>query len=187
MLKRFSVLMSVVFLCLACGEDEYTPKPKGYFRIATPSKEYKPLNKGYSYDFEINANANWVEKQNQWGDISYPSIKGKIQLTYKEMNPNNIERLLNEGRELAYQHVVKADGIEEMRVSFPDNKVHGMVYRIAGDAATGSQFFVTDSANHFLRGVVYFYSSPNADSLKPVNEFMLGESLHLIETLKWQN
>jgi hypothetical protein len=49
------------------------------------------------------------------------------------------------------------------------------------------QFFVTDSTNHFLRGVLYYYASPNADSLKPVNEFMLGEMQHLMESLRWQN
>jgi hypothetical protein len=39
-----------------------------------------------------------------------------------------------------------------------------------GNAASSTQFYVTDSTTHFLRGVLYFYSAPNADSLKPVND-----------------
>lgn len=172
---------------MACGEDEYSPKPRGYFRLAVPEKTYDNLDKGLPYSFEINKNAQWVAKQFFWGDVYYPDIKARLQLTYKEVKEDNLSILLGEGRDLAYKHVVRADGISDEILNFPDSKVHGMMYRIQGDAATSTQFFVTDSVNHYLRGVLYFYASPNSDSLQPVNDFMYEETMHIIETLKWQN
>jgi hypothetical protein len=55
-----------------------------------------------------------------------------------------------------------------------------------GEIATSTQFFMTDSADHYLRGVVYFYSQPNPDSLKPVDDFIADEVIQLIESLQWK-
>ena len=110
-----------------------------------------------------------------------------MQLTYKPVNPDNLDTLLRDGQELAMKHQVKADGMQERLYQNPEQSVYGILYRIQGDAATSTQFFVTDSVDHFLRGVLYFYAPPNADSLKPVNDFMYDETVRLVETLQWQN
>ena len=170
-----------------CADDSYSPKPRGYFRLSVPEQEYKMLDAGKPYNFEINTSADWIEKKKNWGDVYYKSIKGRLQLTYLPVDEENLEYLLEEGRNLAYEHTSRADGIEEIVYSNPNQDVHGVLYQLKGEAATSTQFFVTDSANHFLRGVLYFYSAPNPDSLKPVNDFMLEETIHLIETLEWQN
>lgn len=185
--KYSSILLILIILSCGGGEDDYTPKPRGYFRIAVPEQEYAPLKLDMPYDFEKNTAAKWEPKNDFWGDVYYPSLKGRLQLTYKNVNDHNLETLLKDGRQLAYEHVVKADGIEDIILSFPEHKVYGMMYRLKGEVATSTQFFVTDSANHFLRGVLYFYASPNSDSLQPVNEYMYEESMHLLETLEWQN
>jgi len=69
----------------------------------------------------------------------------------------------------------------------PEERVFGLFYRLKGNAATSTQFFATDSSKHFLRGVLYFYAVPNADSLRPADRYMANEILHLINTLEWQN
>lgn len=183
-----TLLISLVIFT-QCKNDTASPKPRGYFRLTPPQTEYAPLNSNCPYTFEINTSAEW-QKSNKapcWGDVYYPTIRARLQLTYKSIkNPEDLPTFLEDGRDLAYKHVVKAEGIREQLFSYADKNVHGIYYTIAGDAASSTQFVATDSTNHFMRGVLYFYSAPNADSLKPVTTFMQNEILHLIETLEWQ-
>lgn len=193
-MKLKHILFTTVILALlsACGDEETgTPKPLGYFRLDTPAPVYQELDVACPFSFEFNQKAEWQPVQDKgycWGDVYYPSIKARLQLTYKAMqSAEDLPRFLEDSRSLAYKHVVKADGIREQQFSYPQTQVNGILYSIAGDAATTTQFIATDSTRHFMRGVVYFYASPNADSLKPVNDFMQEEVLHLIETLSWEN
>lgn len=189
MVKNSWMLLLAV-LMISCGseEDNYTPKPRGFIRISTPPQEYTALKSDCPFQFEYNEHAQWQPKPQQcWGDIYYPDIKARLQLTYKEVTGENRDKLLEEGRQLAYKHTVMADGIEEKLYSDPQRDVNGLLYLIEGDAASNLQFFMTDSTDHFLRGVLYFYAEPNADSLQPVNQYMQEEVAHLIETLEWQN
>ncbi len=178
---------SLIFLAASC-EDDYQPKPHGYFRIGLPENEYVSLESNCPYTFEINTAANWKEKKECWGDVRYPNLKATIQLTYKDVSdPKNLSAVLKESQDLAYKHSVAAQGIGEKLYTNPTDQVYGILYQMQGNAASTAQFYVTDSTHHFLRGVLYFYSAPNADSLKPVNEFMYSEMVHLIESLKWKN
>jgi gliding motility-associated lipoprotein GldD len=61
-----------------------------------------------------------------------------------------------------------------------------MLFSVHGDAATPYQFFLTDSTKHFLRGALYFESSPNEDSMRIVHEFFKKDIEQLINTLKWK-
>ncbi len=184
-IKHLFTVMLLIGL-LSCME-EYSPKPFGYFRIEMPEKTYQDFDEDCPYSFEYNESAVLKEKRDCWYDIRYPSLKATLQLTYRSVNDNNLDTLLQEGHNLAYKHTVKADGIDELLFVNEDQEVYGLMYKLKGDAATSLQFFMTDSSDHFLRGVLYYYASPNADSLRPVNEFMEGEMTHLIESLEWAN
>jgi gliding motility-associated lipoprotein GldD len=184
LLLPLSFLLAVFSSC----EQDYQPKPFGYFRIGVPTRDYGMLKSDCPYTFEMNESAEWVAKDNCWGDVRYPGIRATLQLTYKQIgNQADLTRVLKESQDLAYKHTVAAQGIGEKLYSNPGANVHGILYQMQGNAASSTQFFVTDSSSHFLRGVLYFYSAPNADSLKPVNAFMYGEMVHLIETLEWKN
>ena len=187
--KLSAYILAALIMMTACGGDEnYTPKPRGYFRINTPNLEYQTLQVDCPFTFEYNKAAEWQPTRFKcWGDVYYPSIKARLQLTYKPVTPENLDTLLGDGHELAFKHVVKADGISEKLYTDEQREVYGILYKIKGEAATNTQFFMTDSTDHFLRGVLYFYAEPNEDSLQPVNDYMYEEVVHLIETLKWQN
>jgi gliding motility-associated lipoprotein GldD len=193
MKHRHILFLSVLFsVLIGCGnEEEGTPKPIGYFRIETPDTVYQQLHADCPYSFEYNQQAVWepvADKGYCWGDLYFKDIKARLQLTYKPIqSEEDLARFLEDSRGLAYKHAVKADGILERQFNYPEHDVHGILYAIAGDAATSTQFVATDSTQHFMRGVVYFYASPNADSLKPVNMFMQEEVVHLIQTLSWEN
>ncbi len=183
-----NILLSLPLLAGCGGEEAYTPKPHGYFRIGLPDKEYRNLDIDCNYTFEYNKAARWEPTQKEcWGDVYYPTLKARLQLTYKPVTAYNLDTLLGDARELAFKHTVKADGIKEDLILGKEKEVYGILYRIRGEAATNVQFFVTDSTENFLRGVLYFYAEPNEDSLQPVNDYMYEEVAHLIETLEWRN
>lgn len=184
-MRRAKYLLIFSVLLLAACESEYTPKPFGYFRIETPEAAYQTFDEACNYQFEYNKVAKLREKGACWYDIRYPQLKATLQLTYREVSPENLDTLLQEGHNLAYKHTVKADGIEEKLFLNDEERVYGLLYKLKGDAASSLQFFMTDSTDHFLRGVLYYYASPNADSLRPVNQFMEQELVHLIESLEW--
>jgi gliding motility-associated lipoprotein GldD len=93
---------------------------------------------------------------------------------------------MEESRELAYKHSIKANAIEERIFVNPEEKVYGTVYQIEGNAASPIQFFLTDSIRHFLRGALYIRATPDIDSLKPVIEFLERDVIQIIETTKWK-
>jgi gliding motility-associated lipoprotein GldD len=187
-MKKYSILFLCFLALAACrNEEDQTPRPKGYFRIDMPTKEYQIFSPDCGYSFDLNKIAKPKGKGSCWYDIKYPPFKATLKLTYRRVTATNLDTLLGEGHELAYRHTVKADGIEEKLYLNEDKKVYGLLYQLKGDAASSLQFFATDSTNHFLRGVLYYYASPNADSLQPVNAYMRGELIQLIESLEWQN
>ena len=79
-------LGGLAFLMVLCqSEPSGTPKPRGYFRIALPAKEYERSERQCPYSFEMNKNAQWISKKGGtcWADIKYPKLKATLQLTYK--------------------------------------------------------------------------------------------------------
>ena len=177
--------LGVLFLLQACGGEDAQPLPYGYMRIGLPPAEYEWLETDCPYTFLMNTSAEWQAKEQCWGDIYYPKLRARVQITYKEPGPD-LDRMLEESFQLAYKHTVRADGISEKFFENRETQVYGLLYRLQGEIATNTQFFMTDSANHYLRGVVYFYAAPNPDSLQPVQDFMAAEVVRLIESLRWK-
>jgi gliding motility-associated lipoprotein GldD len=197
--KNFRYILLAALLPLfaaSCGQRGYTPKPRGYFRIDLPEKAYRVFNEpGYPYTFEYPVYANIVKDtlffdqkaENPWWiNVSIPQLNGKIYLSYKEIGRKNVlDKLIDDAFKLTYKHTYKAESIEEQDIHTPNN-VHGLFYEVGGNAASAKQFYATDSTAHFLRGALYFYAPPNADSLAPVNKFLEEDMRHLVETLKWK-
>lgn len=178
----------MLVLFISCKQD-YTPKPRGYFRIDLPEKEYKTTPDALPYRFEapkqsLLVNNRKAHQEMYWINIEYPQYKATVHLSYKEVK-NNIDNYINDSRGFVYKHTIKADAISEDVFADADKKVYGILYNIKGDAASNTQFFLTDSTKNFLRGALYFNVSPNKDSLAPVLEYINSDIVHLIETFEW--
>ena len=98
---------------------------------------------------------------------------------------NNLRTLLTDAQKLSYEHVVKADNIIEQPFLNTQDKVYGMFYEVTGNAASQSQFYVTDSTRHFVTGSVYFYAKPNYDSIYPAAMYIQQDIRRIIESLRW--
>ncbi len=176
--------------------DVAVPKPRGYFRIDFPSKEYissdrlklkekmpfmveYPVYGILSDDLEASGNTGWY-------NIDFPSYKARIYLTYRDVD-NDLANLIEETYTMNVKnHIYKADAINEQVICNREDKIYGILYDLKGNTASAVQFYVTDSIKHYLRGSLYFDSEPDADSLAPVIDFFREDIVHLIETLKWK-
>lgn len=189
-------LLAVMLSAAACQQQGSTPKPRGFFRVDFPKKEYRLFNEpGYPYSFEYPVYANIVKDtlffdakaENPWWiNVEFPEFNSKVYMSYKVVGQqNSLDKLINDAFKLTYKHTLKADGIDEVDINTPNN-VHGLFYQVGGNAASAKQFYVTDSIHHYLRGALYFYAPPNADSLAPMQKFLQEDMWHLVNTLKWK-
>lgn len=187
--------LCILSLFAGCNSD-FVPKPRGYFSISFPEKKYQSFNQpGYPYTFELPSYARVVKDstffdsspENPWWiNIDFPGMGGRIYVSYKQLAKTELNKLVNDAYNLTYKHSTKASSIEDSVIR-TSNGVSGVFFKVGGNAATANQFFLTDSVRHFLRGALYFDVTPNEDSLKPVNDFLLQDMMHLIETFRWNN
>ncbi|MWB95718.1 gliding motility lipoprotein GldD [Flavobacterium sp. GA093] len=183
--KIFSIAAVLLVLTVVSCKDEVLPKPSGFLRLDYPEAKYVNFENNCPFAFQINEAAVIKGEKDCGFAITYPKMKATIYLTYKPVN-NNIENLLRDAQKLTYEHVIKADDILEQPYLNPQKKVYGMFYQVNGNAATNSQFYVTDSTRHFITGSVYFYAKPNFDSVMPAASYIKNDMQRLMETLKWK-
>lgn len=192
---KYLMIPVLLTLLFSCGEEEYIPKPRGYYRISLPEKKYTFFQKeDYPYSFEYPVYAN-IEKdtlffnektENPWWiNVNFQDLSGKIYLSYKQIDAtHSLAKLLEDSYQMSHYHTKRADYINEPEFHTA-NGVHGIYYDVGGNAASSLQFYATDSVRHFIRGALYFDTTPNVDSLKPVNQFLRKDIEHLVQTLKW--
>ncbi|GAB4285613.1 MAG: gliding motility lipoprotein GldD [Marinilabiliales bacterium] len=186
-MKRFISIVLLLIFAFACNED-YIPKPMGYFRIDLPEKTYKEYDDICPFSFEYPEYSRIVDyiKDSCWINIYFPRLNANIYLTYKNIK-DNLPVYMEETRSLVYKHTIKASAIDEELKIIPENNIYSVIYHIKGNAASNINFFATDSCTHFIRGALYFNNRPNYDSLKPVIDFIEKDIIHMIETLSWKN
>lgn len=182
-------LLGVSCLLTACSSDPI-PKPTAYYRIDLPEKNYRSIDSiPFPFRFELaeyaKINLKRTQKEPNFLNIDFPKFNARLHLSYKAVDTNAYQ-MLEDARSLVYKHVVKAQDIHENIVVNPEFRVYGTYYEIAGNAASGAQFYLTDSTNHFLRGALYFGVEPNYDSLAPVQDFLKEDIERMIETFRWE-
>ena len=214
--RHILCLLGVAALLAACGGGNYSPKPQAYLRIDLPEHDYFLLDtmrfadtpcwigdsiQALSHDkpditfpfiFEANKCIEWTEKDapkgERWVDLMYPQWDGVVFLTYHQMrSPDELGGQIDGAMRFMEQHYKVSTGIEEQGYEDNENRVYGTVYYLKGSkVASTCQFWMTDSASHFLRGSLFLNRTPNNDSLAPVLEYIQADIGHLVETLRWR-
>jgi putative hemolysin len=184
-----SLIVLIGLMFLSSCDSEFVPKPKGYLRIDLPKKKYHFTVEKLPYQFQIPQYAkvipyNGPQKEDYWVNIIYTPFKATLHLSYFKIN-NDLAKHIEDSRNLAYKHTIKAESINEERFENPEKNVFGLVYWIGGNAASTAQFFLTDSTNNFIRGALYYNCSPNSDSLAPVNQYITKDIEVLMESFSW--
>lgn len=190
-----SIFLVGIYSLYACN-SAFTPKPTGYFKIDFPEKKYQLFQApGYPYSFEYPVYATIAKDSTFFGDttenpwwinIDFPQFSGRIYISYKQIGAkNNFDTLIKHAFTLTGKHTSKAYSIDDSLLVNPYN-VEGVFFRVGGNVATANQFFLTDSTRHFLRGALYFDATPNEDSLNIVNQFLIEDVKHLINSFTWR-
>jgi gliding motility-associated lipoprotein GldD len=179
------------FLLGSCNPD-YSPKPRGYFKIDLPQKEYQLYNGDCPYTFEYPVYAQVLPDTKEdakpcWLDVSFPRFNGKIHLSYQPIiSQDEFNMLVEDARTFAFKHTIKATAIDEGIISYPERDIYGIYYSIDGNTASSIQFFLTDSIRNYIRGALYFDEKPQLDSIQPVLDFIKEDINVMIQTFKWK-
>lgn len=201
-MKKLVGLLPVLLLMAACnGNHDYSPKPRGYFRIIFPEKAYQQYNSQYPFTFvypkyaviEKDTNVAPERKDKKLANMKYllnmqfPQFNGTLHLSYESITSKKVfDQLTEDARKFAFNHAVKATAIDQAIIHNPERKVYGVYYSIDGNAASSIQFFITDSVKNYMRGALYFNSTPRLDSIQPVLKFVKKDIDTMIKTFKWK-
>ncbi len=188
-MKRIVFPLLSLFM-IGCGNDPL-PKPKGYLRLDYPEAKYQKTDIPLPFTFEQNNLSDPIRKVKSLGstkgvEVKYPKLKATIYLNYKTVTSTNLDSLLRDAQNLTQKHTMKADEISQNLYENIDQNVFGMLYEVGGNAASQSQFYVTDSINHFLSGSLYFYAKPNYDSIYPASEYLKNDIKRIMESIEWK-
>ncbi len=187
MTKKVIVLFlitTLVFAIVSC-KKEPIPKPSGYLSLEYPKASYAHFENSCPFTFDINSNAIIKGKSGCNFEINYPKMKATLYLNYNPVT-KNLDSLLRDAQKRTYDHVIKADDILEQPFLNSKDKVYGMFYTVDGNAATNSQFYVTDSTKHFVACSLFFYSKPNFDSIMPAVNYIKKDMRVLMESMQWK-
>lgn len=190
--KTFLTLLIPFFLLIAasCSQD-YTPKPRAYYRIDLPEHSYQAYDASCPFSFEYSKHAvldfkNLRTKRDCWFNLYYPKYNATIHFSYIPTQKDSINELFEQSRALVVEHIVKADDIVENTVMDDSLKLYGTIFDLEGSTATNYQFYLSDSSQHFLRGAMYFMHAPNPDSIQPVEKFIKDDLTHLVQSFRWK-
>ncbi len=181
---KFVLSIAVLLLMLAC-KDAVLPKPKALLSLDYPVAYYDTLEIAEPYLFQKNKTTSVVKESNHDIRIDYPLQKGSIFISYKPVL-NNLDSLLRDAQNFTQKHVIKAESISEQLFLNSENRVFGMLYEVTGNAASQTQFYLTDSIDHFVVGSVYFEARPNYDSILPAAAYLAKDVKKLMESFRWK-
>ncbi len=188
-MKNNIYILLLIVLIIACDRDDHTmPKQRGYIRIKLPSKQYKLYNGRYNFEIPsisiIKQDSSFSNKE--WFNLYYPDFNATIYFSY--INGSKINDYEEDCRKFVNKHIEKSTGIEETEVVIKRRDVYAVIFDIKGSkTASPIQFYLTDRKRNFIRGSLYFNTSPNNDSLDPVIKYIREDIYHLIKTVSWNN
>jgi gliding motility-associated lipoprotein GldD len=194
--KIFFILVLFVALGFTACNSKFTPKATGYPAITLPKKVYlSDAVTGLPYAFDIpsyavvdkNVAYMGVDQQKAgWMNLQFPSLNATLYISYNAVQKDKLEVLVRDAYNFANNHSNKASFIEDSAFENPKG-LQGVFFHLGGDVASPYQFFITDSSRHFVRAALYFDTTPNADSLAPVIDFLYQDLKQLVNTFHWKS
>jgi gliding motility-associated lipoprotein GldD len=210
---RFVIIILGAFF-FSCNSP-YVSKKRGYFKIDLPEKKYQKFEReGFPYSFEypvygdIMQDSTYFDSNPEnpyWINIDFPKLGGRIFLSYKQVGGkalykvkqpdgkykdsfavNEFDRMVDDAFKLTNKNDVVSTSIKQSLITTPNN-ISGVFFKVGGNAATAMQFFLSDTTKNFIRGALYFNTTPNSDSIKPAQDFLQADIEHMINTFKWKS
>jgi len=174
-----------IFLFSCKGNQTFIPKPPTYLKIEFPERSYAFYQDECDFSFETPSYFN-IEKiaTSCNRDIHFTSLNGTLHLSYIKMD-TSLAAYVNYALNKIDDHKVKATAIYDSVFLNNETKVYGTFFELQGNVASPFHFYLTDSTDYFMNGVVYFNARPNYDSIKPVLNFVKEDLYKIMTTTKW--
>lgn len=186
-MRPWSGIILVLFMvCASC--TQYTPKPRGYFRIEPDSPRYYLFSKKeLPYAFHVSQLVvPEIDMPARGIVLSYPELKAKVYCNYVAITPSTLGKVVDECRTLVVRQSMNVAAVKEQVYDNPAEHVYGSLFLLEEGAASPLQFMLTDSVSRFIRGALYYDCTPNADSLAPVNHYLKQDIIELIQSFHWE-
>lgn len=188
---RRSLWVLLLSLLVLSGCTEYTPKPRGYFRIEPAEAEYAlfaPDSLPYRFHLSRQAVVSFPSGSSAtgWINIAYPSLGATLYGSYLPITPATFPEAEAESRALVDRLLTPAVRVMEKAYSYSEGAVYGSLFLLEGETSSPVQFMLTDSVSRLFRGALYFDCRPNADSLAPAVDYLRRDILELIQTFNWK-
>lgn len=183
-------ILGLVFIVSCTEEPILIPKPPTYLRLELPDHSYSKYSEDCPYSFEISNlfKVNDITEQGKTTchkDIDFGPLNGVMHFSYIEMT-EPLATYVNFANDKVGDHKLKATKIIDQQIIRPNDNVFGTFFKLQGDVASPFQFYLTDSTDRFVSGVVYFNSIPKYDSLKPTFDYVEVDLMQMINTFQWK-
>lgn len=198
-MRKLVLPVIIILLLASCqGNHDYSPKPRGYYRIVFPEKSYRPYTGTGPFSFlypkyavidtdSTSRKSGKLINMKSLLNMNFPQFNGTLHLSYESIGSKKVfDELIEDAHSFAFKHTIKATSIDQGIIRYPENKVYGIYYTIEGNAASSVQFFLTDSTKNYLRGALYFNNEPKLDSIQPVLTFVKKDVDTMIKTFRWK-
>ncbi len=184
----------VIFIVLFGCENYFLPKQSAYLRLDYPKPEYKLIDdKDFPFFFEANtilSEISDIDINPESIDfiINYNKLNAQINFQYKNVNSNEkLNAYILDLKMTIETHSTMANSVKIKDYSLKEKNIFGRIFHLSGDVASPSQFYLTDSTNNIISGLVYFNIKPNYDSILPAINYIEKDIIHLIESFDWKN
>lgn len=182
----YVALLLLISVVAADCSNSAGQKVKARADMNLPQPLYAMTSDTLPFRFELSDQATFSARKSKEGeyfcDVVYPSLNAQLYCTWHRISPETFPLMAEESRKLAFQHIAMATGINEKIYENDFTRVYGILYDIKGDVATPLQIALTDSTSYFFNASLYFNTTPNADSIAPVLEYIRKDVLHLMES-----
>ena len=92
-MKFIVYFVLIALFASACGQTaDYAPKPRGYFRLEFPKKEYQNFDSNANYTFEYPKYAKmYLDSANgnrpEWYNLTFPQFNARLHISYCPLIP----------------------------------------------------------------------------------------------------
>ena len=184
----------VIFIVLFGCENYFLPKQSAYLRLDYPKPEYKLIDdKDFPFFFEANSRLSEISDIDINPEsidfiINYNQLNAQINFQYKNVNSSEkLKAYILDLKSTIETHSMMANSVKIKDYSLKEKNIFGRIFDLSGNVASPYQFYLTDSINNIISGLVYFNIKPNYDSILPAINYIENDIIHLIESFDWKN
>src|ERR1700761_3590635 len=125
-MRIFALLIVAVLFFAACGDNhDYSPKPRGYYRIVFPKKEYQEYVSDHPFTFLYPKYAVMQKdtqtriaprllNMNQLINMQFPQFNGTLHLSYETITSKKVfDELVEDAHKFAFKNTIKATDIDQ--------------------------------------------------------------------------